>query len=95
MINCYAVSFFDIRRIRNDSLLTIDYIITESNTCTPELNLPFCGDLNDFSGKNTYIQEIGHVRLREGKAYFDGKSYLFIPRFTGIKYGDTVVIKLK
>ncbi|XP_061193419.1 protein PIF-like [Saccostrea echinata] len=65
------------------------------DSCSPELYLPFCDGIKDFSGKETYVESHGQVWIRDGKAYFDGKSSLFIPRFASVEYGNTVVIKLK
>ncbi|XP_062580448.1 protein PIF-like [Saccostrea cucullata] len=67
----------------------------DSESCSPELYLPFCDGIKDFSGKETYVGSHGQVWVHDGKAYFDGNSSLFIPRFAGLDYGFTVVIKLK
>ena len=64
--------------------------------CVPELYLPFCEGLTDFSGKETYVQNDGDsVIIENGKAYFNGDAKLKIPRFSGVEYGGTVVIKMK
>ncbi|XP_052090221.1 protein PIF-like [Mytilus californianus] len=65
-------------------------------TCKPELYLPFCQGFKDWSNKNTLIQnEDDKVVVVNGKAYFDGKSSLFIPRFSGAHYGESIYIKIR
>jgi len=63
-------------------------------SCKPELYIPFTGDLTDHSGNNNYVQAVG-VKLVNNTGYFDGKALMRIPRFSNLKYGDTMVIKLR
>jgi hypothetical protein len=64
--------------------------------CRPEVYLPFCQGFKDWSGKNTLVQnEYDKVLVVDGKAYFNGEGSLFIPRFSGATYGDTIYIKMR
>nr|C7G0B5.1 RecName: Full=Protein PIF; Contains: RecName: Full=Protein Pif97; Contains: RecName: Full=Protein Pif80; AltName: Full=Aragonite-binding protein; Flags: Precursor [Pinctada fucata]BAH97338.1 Pif177 [Pinctada fucata] len=64
--------------------------------CEPELYLPFCDDLHDYSGKETHVENEGDaVIIENGKAYFNGRAGLKIPRFSGVPYGKSVFIKMK
>ncbi|XP_063402219.1 uncharacterized protein LOC134686483 [Mytilus trossulus] len=65
-------------------------------TCKPELYLPFCQGVKDWSNRNTLVQnEDDRVVVVNGKAYFDGMSSLFIPRFAGAHYGESIYIKIR
>nr|BAM66823.1 Pif [Pinctada margaritifera] len=67
-----------------------------SKVCEPELYLPFCDDLHDYSGKETHVENEGDaVIIENGKAYFNGRAGLKIPRFSGVPYGKSVFIKMK
>lgn len=58
--------------------------------------MPFCQGVKDWSNKNTLVQnEDDRVVVVNGKAYFDGKSSLFIPRFFGAHYGESIYIKIR
>jgi hypothetical protein len=62
--------------------------------CKPELYLPFNAGVRDESGRGTWVQNEG-VIVRDGKAYFDGKSRLLVPRFSNAWWGATVYLHLR
>ncbi|KAL5006098.1 hypothetical protein ScPMuIL_017256 [Solemya velum] len=56
--------------------------------CKPELYVSFDGDTRDHSGKHVYVRNVGVIvdrnAGRNGAGFFDGNSYLSIPRFSNI-----------
>ncbi|XP_071104973.1 uncharacterized protein [Haliotis cracherodii] len=59
--------------------------------CQPEVYLPCNDDLNDYSGRYTFIQNEG-VTINDGAASFSRDSGLRIPRFSNVDIGSTLVI---
>lgn len=61
---------------------------TFSPECKPELYVSFDGDTRDHSGKHVYVRNVGVIvdrnAGRNGAGFFDGNSYLSIPRFSNI-----------
>lgn len=62
--------------------------------CVPELYLPFISDTQDQSGRQVFVKNEG-VQVRDGKAFFDGKSRLTVPRFSNTWWGSTVYVHLR
>ncbi|CAG2219011.1 Protein PIF [Mytilus edulis] len=82
--------------MRSTHMTSLGVRAIAKETCKPELYLPFCQGVKDWSNKNTLVQnEDDRVVVVNGKAYFDGKSSLFIPRFSGAHYGESIYIKIR
>lgn len=62
--------------------------------CTPQLYLPFTTDAQDQSGQGTWVQNEGVV-VKDGKAFFGGRSRLIVPRFSNAWWGATVYLHLR
>lgn len=67
------------------------HCITATAVCQPEVYLPCNDDLNDYSGRYTFIQNEG-VTITDGAASFSRDSGLRIPRFSNVDIGSTLVI---
>ncbi|ESO83271.1 hypothetical protein LOTGIDRAFT_236718 [Lottia gigantea] len=62
--------------------------------CKPSVQLSFDSGTYDESGNFNYVQNNGVV-VESGVAYFDGQSFLRIPRFANVDFRKTVTIKMK
>ncbi|XP_069103180.1 asparagine-rich protein-like [Argopecten irradians] len=92
MMPCAPGTAFDIKECRCSEFSAS--LSDHDTDCSAEVILNFDRDVQDSSGKYVWVTNKG-VNVKDGKAFFDGKSELLIQRFTNDDFGYTFIVRIR